>query len=175
MRLFYSNYFFDPIRIFRDIKLFLENIFQKTLYLKNGKSDQKEFWIKKAAKFNFASFLFKPLFYPIRRFRDIKLFLENIFQKTLYLGNGEWDQKKVLNKKDSTLNFASFLFITLFWSDSPFSRYKAFFGKYFPKNALSQKRRIKSKNVLNKKDAKLNFPSFLFRTLFWSDSPFSRY
>ena len=42
MRLFYSEHFFDPIRRFRDIKLFLENIFQKTLYLKNGESDQKK-------------------------------------------------------------------------------------------------------------------------------------
>ena len=42
-RLFYSELFFDPIRRFRDIKLFGENIFQKTLYLKNGESDQKEF------------------------------------------------------------------------------------------------------------------------------------
>ena len=43
MRLLYSENFFDPIRRFRDIKLFMENILQKTLYLKNGKSDQKEF------------------------------------------------------------------------------------------------------------------------------------
>ena len=42
-RLFYSEQFFDPIRCFRDIKLFLENIFQKTLYLENGESNQKKF------------------------------------------------------------------------------------------------------------------------------------
>ena len=44
------QHFFDPIRRFRDIKLFLENILQKALYLKNGESDQKEFWIKKTRK-----------------------------------------------------------------------------------------------------------------------------
>ena len=42
-RVFYSKQFFYPIRRFRYIKLFSENIFQKTLYLKNGESDQKKF------------------------------------------------------------------------------------------------------------------------------------
>ena len=59
-------------------------------------------------------FYSKLFFDPIRRFGGIKLFLENIFQKTLYLKNGESDQKRVLNKKDAELNSASFLFITLF-------------------------------------------------------------
>ena len=40
---------------------------------------------------------------------------------------------------------------------------------------LSQKRRIGSKKVLNKKDEELNSASFLFITRFWSDSLFSRY
>ena len=62
MRLFYSEHFFDPIRRFRDIKLFLENIFQKTLYLENGESDQKLFFNKKDAELYYASFLFKTLF-----------------------------------------------------------------------------------------------------------------
>ena len=43
LRLFYSEHFFNPIRRFGGIKLVLENIFQKTLYLKNGESDQKKF------------------------------------------------------------------------------------------------------------------------------------
>ena len=46
-RLFYSEPFFDQIRRFRDIKLFGENIFQKTLYLKNGEMDQNKFCIEK--------------------------------------------------------------------------------------------------------------------------------
>ena len=73
--------------------------------------------------------------------------------------------KKVLNKKDAELNFASFLFN--FFLD-PIHRFldRAFFGKYFPKNALSHKRRIRSKRVLNNKDAELNFASFLFKTFF---------
>ena len=62
MRLFYSEPFFDPIRRFRDIKVFLENIFQKTLYLENGESDQKLFLNKKDAELNYASFLFRTLF-----------------------------------------------------------------------------------------------------------------
>ena len=62
MRLFYSKHFFDPIRRFRDIKLLLENIFQKTLYLENGELDQKIFLSKKDAELNYASFLFRTFF-----------------------------------------------------------------------------------------------------------------
>ena len=103
-------------------KIFLENIFPKTLYLENGESDQKIFLNKKDAELDYASFLFRTLFCPIRRFWDIKLFLENIFQKTLYLENGESDQKIFLNKKDAVLNYA-FFFQNPFLSDSPFLRY----------------------------------------------------
>ena len=37
---------------------------------------------------------------PIRHFRDIERFGENIFQNAQYLENGDSDQKSVTNKKD---------------------------------------------------------------------------
>ena len=61
-RLFYSSHFFDPIRRFRDIERFWENIFQNAQYLENGDSDQKSFTNKKDAELNFASFLFITFF-----------------------------------------------------------------------------------------------------------------
>ena len=73
----------------------MENIFQKTLNLENGELDKKKVLNKKDAELNFASFFTKFFFYPIRRFRDIKLFGENIFEKTLYFENGESDQKEI--------------------------------------------------------------------------------
>ena len=62
MRLFYSLHFFDPIRRFRDIERFGENIFQNAQYLENGESDQKGVTNKQDAELNSASFLFVILF-----------------------------------------------------------------------------------------------------------------
>ena len=62
MRLFYSKHFFDPIRRFRDIERFWENIFQKAQYLKNGDSDQKSVTNKKDAEVNCASLFIRDTF-----------------------------------------------------------------------------------------------------------------
>ena len=74
---------------------------------------------------------------------------------------------------------ASFLFMTLFWSESPFSRYWACFADVqqliFQKTVNISKTAIRIKKVTNKEDAKLNSASFLFTTHFWSESQFSRY
>ena len=89
-----------------------------------------------------------------------------------YLENGDSDQKIVMNKKYAEFNSASFVCVTLFWSDSPFSRYWAFLE--ITLNISKTATRIK-KRVTNKKHGKFNFASFLFVTFFWSGSPFSRY
>ena len=120
---------------------------------------------KKDAELNFASFLFRPFFYPVRRFRVIKLFLENIFQKTLYLENGESDQKEVLNKKDAELNFASLYAEHFFDPIRRFGGIKLFLENISKKRSISKTVNRIKKN-LYKKDAELNFASFLFRTSF---------
>ena len=142
MRLFYSEHFFDPIRRFRDIKLFFGKYFAKSALSQKRWIRSKKSFKKKRRGIKFRVFFIQNTFLIRFAILEVLSFFWKIFSKKRSISKTVHQIKKVLNKKDAELNFAPFLFRTLFWSDSPLWRYYAFFGKYFQKNALSRKRRI---------------------------------
>ena len=94
MRLFYSLLIFDPIRRFRDIERFLENIFQNAQYLKNGESDQ-ECHEQKRRGITFRVFVIHDNFLIRVAIFEIVSILENIFPKTLNISKTANRIKKV--------------------------------------------------------------------------------
>ena len=92
---------FCPSRHFEDIERFGKYFPKNAKYLKNSDSDKKVYRIKKTRNSIVRLFYSVHVFDPIRRFRDIERFLENIFQKAQYLENGDSDQKSITDKKDA--------------------------------------------------------------------------
>ena len=146
---------------------FWENIFQNAQYLKNGDSDQKVSWITKTRNSISCLFYSWHLFDPIRRFRDIERFLE----KTLISKTATRIKKVSWIKK--TRNSISRLFYTWHF----FNRFAVFeiLSVFWKIRSISRKRRLGSKKCHEYKRREIHSASFLYVTLFWSDSPFSRY
>ena len=138
----YWRHLFDPSRHFRDIVRFGKYFPPNAQYLENGESDQKRVMNKKDAELNSASFYNTHFFDPIRQFRDIENFWENIFQNTQYLENGDSDQKNLMNKKDAGLNSTSF-----FIHNNFFIRFVVFeiLTVFWKISSISWKRRLWSK------------------------------
>ena len=151
-RLFYSEYFFIRFAIFEILSFFGKYFPKNALSQKGRIGSKKRFWIKKTRNYISRFFYSEHVFDPIRCFRGIKLFLENILQKTLYLKNVESDQKKVLNKKHAELNFSSFLFRTFFRSNSPLRDITLFLENIFQKtleNGESEQKKFWIKRTRN--------------------------
>ena len=115
-------------------------IFEK--WLPKIKTAIKRYWLKiryfllnmSGIKLHSTSFLFHAIFYKINRLWDNEVFW--VFQLLLKIWNSTFlveDRLNLIHTTSRKLHSASFLFVTLFWSDWPSTRYWEFFGNGFQK------------------------------------------